>query len=113
MTATTATLVKKDAETEKCVAEPPRLRSRWPKGVLIESIATEPTTNKEGILVIILSPGTAARSRHASLRARGAKRIYCDERDLFVHQRAGCATASCRRTQVISFLCSLIHRGVF
>src|SRR5262245_23148105 len=44
-TATTETSVKNEAATEKCVAAPPRLRSRVPKGVVIESSATEPTTS--------------------------------------------------------------------
>ena len=38
------TSVKKLAASEKCTAEPPSMRSRSPKGVLIASNAIEPTT---------------------------------------------------------------------
>ena len=38
------TSVKKLAASEKCTAEPPRARSRSPKGVLIASKAIDPTT---------------------------------------------------------------------
>ncbi len=41
---TTRTSVKKLAASEKCVAAPPRMRSRSPKGVLIASNAMDPTT---------------------------------------------------------------------
>src|SRR3989344_7148256 len=44
-TATRDTSVKKPAATEKYVAEPPRTSWAWPKGVLTESNATEPTTS--------------------------------------------------------------------
>src|SRR5215467_11385742 len=44
MTATMPTSVKNEAATEKCVTAPPKLRSREPNGVVIESMATEPTT---------------------------------------------------------------------
>ncbi len=37
------TSVKNEAETEKCVAEPPRMCGRSPNGVLIASYATVPT----------------------------------------------------------------------
>src|ERR1700761_2109285 len=43
-TPTTRTSVKKLAERAKCVAAPPRTRSRLPLGVSSESNATEPTT---------------------------------------------------------------------
>src|SRR5215813_4984763 len=52
MTATTPTSVKNEAATEKCVAAPPRLRSREPNGVAMESMATEPTT-KSGVIADI------------------------------------------------------------
>src|SRR6267378_1502387 len=44
---TTRTWVKKLAASEKCVAEPPSIRSRSPKGVATESNATEPTTTTD------------------------------------------------------------------
>src|SRR5260370_20468016 len=44
---TTRTSVKKLAEMEKCEAEPPSMRSRFPNGVSTESNATEPTTSND------------------------------------------------------------------
>ena len=46
-TPTSRTGVKKLAEYEKKVAEPPRIRSRIAVGVSTESIATEPTTKSD------------------------------------------------------------------
>src|SRR5712664_3568157 len=46
-TATTRTSVKKLAEMEKCEAEPPSMRSRFPNGVSTKSNATEPTTSND------------------------------------------------------------------
>ena len=43
-TPTTRTSVNMLADSEKCVAAPPRMRSRRPNGVSSESNATEPTT---------------------------------------------------------------------
>ena len=45
-TATSRTGVKKDAEVEKKVADPPRTSSSLPKGVSTESRATLPTTRR-------------------------------------------------------------------
>ncbi len=46
-TPTTRTSVKKLADKEKWVAEPPSIFSRFPKGVSTASNATEPTTNND------------------------------------------------------------------
>src|SRR5207302_2052126 len=54
--ATSSTSVKKDAATEKYVAEPPRQRSAFPNGVSMLSNATLPTTR-----MLIRSPFSVLR----------------------------------------------------
>src|SRR5437867_3432717 len=78
---TTWTFVKKLAESAKCTAEPPSIRSRSPNGVLTESNAIEPTTVSD-MRPCILSRSTsqpisvdtmeaAARAKRLSARAAG------------------------------------------
>ena len=65
-TPTTRTSVNMLAEIEKCVAAPPRMRSRRPNGVSSESNATEPTT-----VTVIRAPAAAA----AEQAGGGAQRV--------------------------------------
>src|SRR6266508_1732761 len=56
---TTWTSVKKLAESAKCTAEPPSMRSRSPNGVLTESNAIEPTTVSDMRPCILSAPSRA------------------------------------------------------
>src|SRR6266545_7433514 len=72
-TPTTRTSEKKLAAREKCVAAPPRMRSRFPKGVSRASKATEPTT----VTAMAKAP---TRRRRPSGRAGSACVSVCDRR---------------------------------
>ena len=69
-TPTTRTSVNMLAEIEKCVAAPPRMRSRRPNGVSSESNATEPTT-----VTVIAEPAAVAESRPAAARSASARSV--------------------------------------
>src|ERR1041384_6544109 len=68
-TATTLTPVKKEAATLKYVPDPPNIRSLSPKGVLIESNATEPTTKIDTDVMSFL------RLSDSATRRRGEKEL--------------------------------------
>ena len=62
--------MKKLAESAKCTAEPPSMRSRSPNGVLTESNAIEPTTVSDMRPCILSAP-----PRATPTRARGSVSI--------------------------------------
>src|SRR4051812_22407558 len=68
---TTRTSVKKLAASEKCVADPPSIRSRSPNGVRTASKAIDPTTTRLMRLGTLHSRGARARTRNDLQRRLG------------------------------------------